>query len=67
MPVAPEPGHNHTSLVAAGRRARVDADDTAGVIAACAGADLLWLESPTNPLLQVAMELEKLPFLYYPY
>ena len=24
------------------------------VTAACAGADLLWLESPTNPLLQVA-------------
>lgn len=32
----------------------VDADDTAGVIAACEGAHLLWLESPTNPLLQVA-------------
>ena len=32
----------------------VEADDTPGVVAACAGADLLWLESPTNPLLQVA-------------
>lgn len=32
----------------------VDADDTDGVIAACAEAHLLWLESPTNPLLQVA-------------
>jgi cystathionine gamma-synthase len=32
----------------------VAADDTAGVIAACSGAYLLWLESPTNPLLQVA-------------
>lgn len=32
----------------------VDADDTEGVTAACAGAHLLWLESPTNPLLQVA-------------
>ena len=32
----------------------VDADDTDGVAAACAGAHLLWLESPTNPLLQVA-------------
>ena len=32
----------------------VDADDTAGVAAACSGAYLLWLESPTNPLLQVA-------------
>lgn len=32
----------------------VDADDTPGVVAACEGAALLWLESPTNPLLQVA-------------
>jgi len=32
----------------------VDADDTAAVVAACSGAFLLWLESPTNPLLQVA-------------
>ncbi len=32
----------------------VDADDTAAITAACAGAHLLWLESPTNPLLQVA-------------
>lgn len=32
----------------------VDADDTEAVRAACTGADLLWLESPTNPLLQVA-------------
>lgn len=32
----------------------VEADDTTGVVAACAGANLLWLESPTNPLLQVA-------------
>jgi cystathionine gamma-synthase len=32
----------------------VDADDTDAVVAACAGAHLLWLESPTNPLLQVA-------------
>jgi cystathionine gamma-synthase len=32
----------------------VEADDTAAVTAACAGAHLLWLESPTNPLLQVA-------------
>jgi cystathionine gamma-synthase len=32
----------------------VTADDTEAVIAACAGAHLLWLESPTNPLLQVA-------------
>ena len=32
----------------------VDADDTDGVRTACEGAHLLWLESPTNPLLQVA-------------
>lgn len=32
----------------------VEADDTAAVAAACDGASLLWLESPTNPLLQVA-------------
>lgn len=32
----------------------VEADDAAQVAAACAGAYLLWLESPTNPLLQVA-------------
>jgi cystathionine gamma-synthase len=32
----------------------VEADDTGQVAAACAGAHLLWLESPTNPLLQVA-------------
>ncbi|MDO5503542.1 MAG: PLP-dependent aspartate aminotransferase family protein [Actinomycetia bacterium] len=32
----------------------VDITDTAAVTEACAGADLLWLESPTNPLLDVA-------------
>lgn len=32
----------------------VDVDDTAAVLSACEGAELLWLESPTNPLLQVA-------------
>mgnify|MGYP006266846023 CR=1 FL=1 len=32
----------------------VDVDDTPAVIAACEGAHLVWLESPTNPLLQVA-------------
>ncbi|MDO8309505.1 MAG: PLP-dependent transferase [Actinomycetota bacterium] len=32
----------------------VDADDTSAVVDACAGAHLLWLESPTNPLMQVA-------------
>lgn len=32
----------------------VDIADTAAVVAACAGADLLWVETPTNPLLAVA-------------
>ena len=33
---------------------RVDISDTAAVIAALAGADVLWAESPTNPMLEVA-------------
>ena len=32
----------------------VEVDDTPAVAAACDGAALLWLESPTNPLMQVA-------------
>lgn len=32
----------------------VDVSDSAATVAACAGADLLWLESPTNPLMAVA-------------
>jgi cystathionine gamma-synthase len=32
----------------------VEADDTAAVVGACVGAHLLWLESPTNPMLEVA-------------
>ncbi|MBU6244949.1 MAG: PLP-dependent transferase [Actinomycetales bacterium] len=36
------------------RLAIVEADDTEAVAGACADASLLWLESPTNPLLQVA-------------
>lgn len=32
----------------------VDVADTDAVVAACTGATLLWLESPTNPLLDVA-------------
>lgn len=36
------------------RLAIVEADDTEAVARACAGASLLWIESPTNPLLQVA-------------
>lgn len=33
---------------------RVALDDTAGWIQACSTADLIWLESPSNPLLTVA-------------
>ena len=33
---------------------RVAVDDTAGWIRACGAADLVWLESPSNPLLAVA-------------
>ena len=33
---------------------RVAVDDTAGWIHACSNADLIWLESPSNPLLTVA-------------
>jgi cystathionine gamma-synthase len=33
---------------------RVALDDTAGWIRACSAADLIWLESPSNPLLAVA-------------
>ena len=33
---------------------RVDPADTDAVVAALPGADLVWLESPTNPLLEVA-------------
>ncbi len=33
---------------------RVAVDDTAGWIRACSSADLIWLESPSNPLLTVA-------------
>lgn len=32
----------------------VDVTDTPAVLAAAAGADLLWLESPTNPTMEVA-------------
>jgi cystathionine gamma-synthase len=33
---------------------RLAVDDTAGWVAACAEADLVWIESPSNPLLEVA-------------
>jgi cystathionine gamma-synthase len=49
-----------TALAEAGRTTRrfgverVAVDDTAGWIDACGRADLVWLESPSNPLLVVA-------------
>jgi cystathionine gamma-synthase len=33
---------------------RIAVEDTAGWVAACVAADLVWLESPSNPLLAVA-------------
>jgi len=33
---------------------RIPVDDTAGWVRACASSDLIWLESPSNPLLNVA-------------
>ena len=44
------------SLEQAGRATlrRVDVSDTVAVIAALQGADVLWAESPTNPMLEVA-------------
>lgn len=47
-------------LAEAGRRKgfwnvdRLAVDDTAGWVRACSDADLVWLESPSNPLLKVA-------------
>ena len=32
----------------------VDVTDTDAVVAACAGADLVWMETPTNPTLDIA-------------
>lgn len=59
--VAPQHAYNGVlalldQQVAAGRLSldRVSVVDTAAVSAAVAGADLLWLESPTNPAMEVA-------------
>jgi cystathionine gamma-synthase len=49
-----------SSLVSEGERQgrwtaeRIGVEDTAGWVRACATADLVWLESPSNPLLAVA-------------
>ena len=58
--VAPRTPYNTAGAVireleAAGREVRwVDVQDTDAVLAACEGAGALWLESPTNPLMEVA-------------
>ncbi|HMT32545.1 MAG: PLP-dependent transferase [Actinomycetales bacterium] len=58
--VAPTTPYNTTSALleeraaAGGEVRRVAIDDTAAVIAALDGAGAIWLESPTNPLMQVA-------------
>ncbi len=59
--VAPTHAYNGTGVIledlaAAGRMTvrRVDISDTTAVTAALRGADLLWAESPTNPMLEVA-------------
>ena len=57
------PRHSYTGTViqlddraaaGASRVEYVDITDTAAVTAACAGAAMLWFESPTNPALEVA-------------
>ena len=59
--VAPDAAYNGVVATLTEREAagaatvrRVDVADTGAVLAALDGADLLWLESPTNPLLEVA-------------
>lgn len=59
--VAPRHAYNGSIMQLADLEARgrltavlVDIEDTAAVVAACEGAALVWLESPTNPALEVA-------------
>jgi cystathionine gamma-synthase len=59
--VAPERGYAWTRTLLESRAVAglieldtVDTSDTAATLAVSAGADLLWLESPSNPLLEVA-------------
>ncbi|HET7801574.1 MAG TPA: PLP-dependent transferase [Humibacillus xanthopallidus] len=57
--IAPDQTYNGTGDLllafeqAGGTVVRLHASDTAGFLVALAGADLLWLESPTNPLMDV--------------
>jgi cystathionine gamma-synthase len=58
--VGPERGYAWTrSLLARVDHVTVDTSDTEATLRASEGADLLWLESPSNPLLEVA-DLERL-------
>jgi cystathionine gamma-synthase len=59
--VAPRHAYNGTVMQVADLEARgrvtaqlVDVTDTAAVVAACEDAALVWLESPTNPALELA-------------
>jgi cystathionine gamma-synthase len=59
--VAPRHAYNGTVMQLADLEARgrlsarlVDVSDTAAVVAACDDAALVWLESPTNPALEIA-------------
>ncbi len=59
--VAPRHSYNGTIMQLADLEARgrirsrlVDVTDTAAYVAACEDAALVWLESPTNPMLEVA-------------
>jgi len=59
--VAPRHAYNGTVMQLADLEARgrltallVDVNDTDAVVKACADASLVWLESPTNPALEVA-------------
>ncbi len=59
--VGPEAGYAWTRSLLTARAAAgritldsVDITDTAATLRACAGAQLLWLESPSNPLVRIA-------------
>jgi cystathionine gamma-synthase len=59
--VAPEDAYSGTRRLLSDLASRgrlvvrfVDPTDTAGTLGACQGAGLLWIESPTNPLLRIA-------------
>ena len=60
MVVAPRHAYNGTTGILADREQAgalttrtVEAEDVAGIVAACDGADLLLLESPTNPMMEL--------------